>query len=78
MKTATQIKTGLIDSIRQINDVDFLMAIQTILDSSDKNLYKLSAGQKRSIDISREQIRKGKFRNSEAVLSEVKRWLKNK
>ena len=59
MKTATQLKANLIDSIRQINDLDFLLAIQTILNSSDKTLYKLSADRRRSIEISREQIKKG-------------------
>ena len=49
MKTATQLKANLIDSIRQINDLDFLLAIQTILDSSDKSFYKLSTEQKRKI-----------------------------
>ena len=77
MKTATQLKANLIDSIRQINDLDFLLAIQTILDSSDKHLYRLSADQKRSIEISREQIKKGKFRSNESVLSDVKKWLKS-
>jgi hypothetical protein len=77
MKTATQLKANLIDSIRQINDLDFLLAIQTILDSSDKGFFKLSAEQKRSIGISREQIKKGKFRNNESVLSDVKKWLKS-
>lgn len=77
MKTTTQLKANLIDSIRQINDLDFLLAIQTILDSSDKNVFRLSAEQKRSIAISREQIRKGKFRSNETVLSGVKKWLKS-
>jgi ABC-type lipoprotein export system ATPase subunit len=40
--------------------------------------FELSAGQKKSIAISRKQIEKGQFRPNDKVMKDLKQWLKEK
>ena len=78
MDLTTQIKSNLISRIKDSNDLKFLKALQTIFDSSEQALYPLSAEQQSSIEIGRSEIKNGQFHKNEAVISEMKEWLKKK
>jgi len=78
MDMTAQIKKNLISRIKDSKDLNFLNALQTIFDSSEQALYQLSAEQQSSIEVSRSEIRNGKFRKNNEVISEMREWLKKK
>lgn len=78
MDTTAQIKNDLISRIKESEDLTFLKALQTIIDSSEKALYQLSTGQENSISMGRAQIKNGQFSLNEKVISEMKEWLEKK
>lgn len=78
MESTTQIKNNLISRIQNSNDLSFLKALQTILDASEQNLYPLSSEQEEAISLAREEIKKGNYISNDAVISEMKEWLKSK
>jgi predicted transcriptional regulator len=78
MDSSIQIKNNLISRIKNSNDINFLRALQTIFDSLEQSLYELSEQQKKSIEIGREEIQKGNFKEHEQVMTEMREWLKKK
>ena len=80
--TAIELKKKLIDKINQINDMSFLMAIETILNAKtselEEDLIPLSEEQKESIRISAGQIKNGEFKEQDQLMGELRQWLKNK
>ena len=78
MDTTAKLKDSLISRIKSSKNLDFLRAIQTLLDSSEQELYKLSEPQKKSIEISRREIEQGETITNEEVLSNAKKWLAKK
>lgn len=78
MDMTAQIKENLISRIKDSKDMNFLKALQTIFDSSEQALYELNLEQQSSIEISRNEIKSGKFYKNEDVISEMKEWLKKK
>jgi len=78
MNTTEQIKRNLISRIKDSEDVNFLNALQTIFDSSEQALYKMSSDQESSIEKSRIEIETGKYHKNDNVISEMKEWLKKK
>jgi len=78
MDMTAQIKKNLISRIKDSKDLNFLNALQTIFDSSEQALYQLSSEQQSSIEISRNEIKDGKFRKNDEVISEMRQWLKKK
>lgn len=78
MNTTEQIKRNLISRIKDSEDVNFLNALQTIFDSSEQALYKMSSDQESSIEKSRIEIETGKYHKNDEVISEMKEWLKKK
>jgi hypothetical protein len=70
--------TGVWQDIKDSKDLNFLNALQTIFDSSEQALFQLSAEQQSSIEVSKSEIRNGKFRKNDEVISEMKEWLKKK
>ena len=78
MNTTEQLKLSLISRIKESKDLDFLNALQNIVDSTDQEIYQLSEVQESSIANGRSDIRNGKFHKNEDVISEMKEWLKNK
>lgn len=78
MDMTAQIKKNLISRIKDSKDLNFLNALQTIFDSSEQALYQLSSEQQSSIEISRDELRNGKFRKNDEVISEMRQWLKKK
>jgi len=75
MDISAQIKDSLITRIKNSDDLNFLKALQTIFDTSEQSLYPLNDEQIKSIEISREQIKNGKFKTNDQVMSEMKEWL---
>lgn len=71
------IKTLLHESIENINDEDFLLAVKQILDRkySVTDQPKLSAGQINRIEESKQQIRNGNFVTNEQADKLVEKWL---
>lgn len=78
MDISSQIKDSLISRIKASDDLNFLKALQTIFDSSEQALFQLTKEQEESIAISREQIKTGKFKTNDQIMSEMKEWLLKK
>ena len=77
--TAIELKTVLIRRISEINDVSFLKAIKTILDSkTDKEILTLNAKQKEEIIASLKEIEEGLFIEHDELNKEVSTWLNAK
>ena len=75
MNQSAAIKNNLIQRIEKIEDLNFLQAIQTILDTSGKALYEPTAEQQKSIEFGREQASKGQTREHSEVMADMKKWL---
>ena len=74
--TAIQLKTLLIHRISEINDVSFLKALKTILDSkTETGVIQLSQEQLDDIIASKKEIEQGLFIENNAFEKEVKQWL---
>lgn len=78
MDIASEIKKNLISRIKVSEDLNFLMALQTIFDSSERSLYQLSEEQQAQIEIGRAEIEHGEFYENQQTLSEMKEWLTKK
>ena len=61
MNNTLQIKNNLISRIRNSNDLNFLRALQTILDNSEQSLFDLTTQQQESIGISRDENKRIKI-----------------
>lgn len=73
--TAIQLKKLLVDRISEINDVSFLKAIKTILDSkTDTEVLRLTEDQMQEIMESKKEIQKGLFINNETLDKKVAKW----
>ena len=72
------IKTLLHESIENINDEDFLLAIKNIVDRKYTPISnpKLSKSRIQRIEQSKEQIRNGKFLSNKQADKLVDKWLK--
>ena len=74
--TAIQLKTLLIHRISEINDVSFLKALKTILDSkTETGVIQLTQEQLDEIIASKKEIEHGLFIENNALEKEVKQWL---
>jgi hypothetical protein len=77
--TAIELKTVLIRRISEINDVSFLKAIKTILDSkADRVILTLSTEQKEEIIASQKEIENGLYIDQDELDKEVASWLNAK
>jgi len=74
--TAIQLKTLLIHRISEINDVSFLKALKTILDSkTETGVIQLTQEQLDDIIASKKEIEQGLFIENIAFEKELKQWL---
>ena len=74
--TAIELKTLLIHRISEINDISFLKAIKTILDSkTESGVIQLTPDQLDDIIASKKEIEKGMFVENNLLNKEVKQWL---
>ena len=76
MNLAHKLQNDLIHRIGQIDDVNFLKAIQSILDNSDKEVFQLNEQQQTSISISRKELENGEGLGHQDVMDGMKSWLK--
>lgn len=54
------------------------LASLKLISLEEEPVFKLTAPQKKSIQVSRNQIKNGKFRNNQSVISDLNTWLKEK
>ena len=77
--TAIQLKTLLIHRISEINDVSFLKALKTILDTkTDAGIIQLTQDQLDDIMASKKEIEQGLFIENGVLDTEVQQWLNAK
>ena len=74
--TAIELKTLLIHKISEINDISFLKALKTILDSkTDTEIIQLTQEQLDEIIASKKEIEQGLSIENSILEKEVKLWL---
>jgi len=74
--TTIELKKQLIHRISEIEDMNFLKALKTILDSKlNKGVLNLTAEQKDEIIESREDVKKGLVIDNALLDKEIKAWL---
>ena len=78
MTTSAQIKKKLISRIQNSTDMDFLRALETILEASEESPFVLSPEQKQAIEEGRKQIRQGDYIENDKLNSEIEEWLSKK
>ncbi|MCF8297246.1 MAG: hypothetical protein K9J13_06860 [Saprospiraceae bacterium] len=77
--TAIELKNLLVHRIAEINDVSFLKAIKTILDSkTEGKILALTPEQMDEIIASKKEIEQGLYINHEQLNKDVSSWLKAK
>ena len=74
-----ELRKKIINQLSRIEDVSFLRAIKTLVDSkAHEEIYKLSEFQRERIREGREQLRNGKTISNEALQKEIVQWLGTK
>ena len=74
--TAIELKTLLIHRISEINDVSFLKALKTILDTkTETGVIQLTQDQLDDIIESKKEIEQGLFIENSVLDTEVRQWL---
>jgi hypothetical protein len=77
--TAIELKTLLIHRISEINDVSFLKALKTILDTkTETGIIQLTQDQLDDIMASKKEIEQGLFIENSVLDTEVRQWLNAK
>jgi hypothetical protein len=77
--TTIELKNILIHRIAEINDISFLKAIKTILDSkTNKEILTLTDSQRDEIIASKKEIGQGLYVDHEALDKEITGWLNAK
>jgi hypothetical protein len=77
--TTIELKKVLIHRISEINDISFLKAIKTILDSkTETEILTLSAEQRFEIMESKKEIENGQFIEQELLDKKVTSWLNSR
>lgn len=77
--TTVELKKVLTRRITEINDISFLKAIKTILDSKiNKEIISLSANQRDEIIKSKKEIEEGLCVEQEFLDKEVSKWANEK
>ena len=77
--STVELRHIIIEKLSQIEDVSFLRAIKTIVESkANEDVYKLSDFQKKRIKESREQVKLGQTISNNALQKEIKEWLSTK
>lgn len=80
MATIDKIKSDLIDKIISIQNRDFLKALDVLVsaNSNQTELVKLSSDQKIMLEMSDEDIKKGRLIDQEALEKRNLEWLNSK
>ncbi len=73
--TTVELKKLLIQRIVEINDVSFLKAVKTILESkTNTEIFLLTPEQKKEIMESKKNIEQGLFIDNDSLDKEVAKW----
>jgi len=73
--TTVELKKLLIQRIAEINDVSFLKAVKTILESkTNAEILLLTPEQKKEIMESKKEIEQGLFIDNDSLDKEVAKW----
>ncbi len=74
--TTFELKSLIIHRISEINDISFLKALKTILDSkTDTGVIQLTQDQLNDIMESKKEVEQGMFIENSVFNKEVKAWL---
>jgi len=74
-----EVKNHIIQRLSQIDDLNFLNAIKTIIESTaNDNVYYLTEIQKEKLQESREQAKRGEVMDNDEVFKEIESWLEEK
>ncbi len=74
--TTIELKKVLIHRITEINDISFLKALKTILDSkTDSEIISLTVEQRNEIIASRKELEQGLFIEHELLDKKISGWL---
>jgi len=74
-----ELREMIINQLAHINDMSFLKAIKTLVDSkAEAEVYQLSDYQKERIKMSREQLLKKQTISHEKLQKEIDQWLESK
>jgi uncharacterized protein with PIN domain len=74
--TTFELKTLLIHRITEINDVSFLRALKTIIDTkTESGVIQLTQDQLEDIIESKKEIEKGLFVDNNVLDKQVRQWL---
>ncbi len=77
--TKFELKKLLVHRITEINDISFLKAIKTILDSkTDNEVLMLNEDQRKEIMLSKKEIQNGFYTDHEVLEQQVKKWASKK
>ncbi|MCX6302794.1 MAG: hypothetical protein NTW82_11475 [Bacteroidia bacterium] len=75
--TASELRTLLIHRISEINDISFLKALKTILDTkTESGVIQLTPNQLDDIITSKKEIQQGMFLENSVLDKEVRQWLR--
>ena len=80
MEASDNIRNSLIDKILNIRNMDFLVALDKLISSSqnDAELYKLTDEQKLMLEMSKEDIKYGRTIDNQEFKDKVNQWLNDK
>lgn len=74
-----ELKKTLMHQIAEINDVSFLKAVKTILESKKKSeVIYLTADQRKEIEISKSEVGQGLYVENSILEKEITTWLDTK
>ena len=76
--TKLEIKNNLIKRIKEIDDLQFLEAIRTIIDSKSEKTILLTDEQKDEILLSQKEVSEGLFIEQKQLDQEINKWLSGK
>ena len=74
-----ELRNIITDRLSHIDDVSFLKALKTIVDTKvHDDTYHLSEIQRKRIDLGRTQLKKGKTISHSVMNKEIEKWLDTK
>jgi hypothetical protein len=77
--SSLEIRNKIIEQLSHIDDIDFLKAINKILESkASDDIYKLNKHQIERIEASRLQVKKGATISNDDLQKEIREWLDSK
>ncbi|MCD4679532.1 MAG: hypothetical protein K8S00_04015 [Bacteroidales bacterium] len=78
--TVIEIRNQIIQKLQEINDLSFLEAVKTIIDSKTEKqkVFYINEEMENILHERKEKIEKGEFIDNDSVFKESEEWLKGK